>query len=128
MAKRRQAAATPNAKPPRPRFDLAALRRQVGDAVFERGEDYFQDGAVALLVIEAKRAVAQVAGTHDYRTEVVARGATIGGRCSCPAFSDWGVCKHMVAVALTANDADADPAGDGGALARIRAHLAQKGV
>ncbi|MBV8168088.1 MAG: SWIM zinc finger family protein, partial [Alphaproteobacteria bacterium] len=126
--KRRRSAATPTGKPPRPRFAVAALRRQVGETVFERGEDYFQEGAVALLVVEAKRVVAQVAGTHDYRTEVVARGETIGGRCSCPAFADWGVCKHMVAVALAANEADGDPAGDGGALARIRAHLATKNV
>ena len=48
--------------------------------------------------------LAQVAGTEDYRTELTGRGEDFDGECSCPAFEDWGFCKHMVATALAAND------------------------
>ena len=79
--------------------------------------------------IEPKRVLAQVAGTEDYRTELTGRGRDIGGHCSCPAFRDWGICKHMVAVALAANALGPDAEMEGaGVLSRIRDHLKQKSV
>jgi hypothetical protein len=111
------------------RFSIDALRDLAGDKVFARGEAYHRDGQVQILTIEPKRVLAQVAGTEDYRTELTGRGSNIGGHCSCPAYGDWGVCKHMVAVALTANALDPDAEAEGaGVLSRIRDHLKQKSV
>jgi hypothetical protein len=109
------------------RFDTDALRELAGGKVFARGETYHRDGQVQILAIEPKRVLAQVAGTEDYRTELRGHGRNIDGECSCRAFEDFGFCKHMVATALAANDIGADEAG-GGALARIRDHLKEKGV
>lgn len=113
----------------RPRFDIAALRDLAGDKAFARGKSYHRDGQVAILSIDADRVLAQVAGTEDYHTELIGRGKNIEGECSCPAFEDWGFCKHMVAVALATNAAgpDAEAAGIG-ALRRIRDHLKGKSV
>ena len=109
-----------------PRFDIAALRRLAGSA-FTRGEAYHRDGRVEILAIEPRRVLAQVAGTEDYRVNLLGKGETIKGECTCPAFDDYGFCKHMVAAALAANESDHGPeAGGAGALARIRAHLADK--
>lgn len=116
------------------RFDVAALRKLAGDKVFERGEDYHADRQVEILSLEPQRVLAQVAGSDDYRTVLTGRGKKIGGECSCPAFTDWGFCKHMVATALAANETLGEAAGDGavadgtGALGRIRAHLKAKGI
>jgi tetratricopeptide (TPR) repeat protein len=111
------------------RFDVPTLRKLAGDKVFERGEDYHAGGQVEILSLEPDRVLAQVAGTEDYRTVLTGRGRKLGGECSCPAFEDWGFCKHMVATALAANEAGDDTAADGmGALARIQAHLKAKGV
>src|SRR4030095_13144559 len=110
------------------RFSVDALRELAGEAVFARGEAYHRGGQVQILTIEPKPVLAQVAGTEDYRTELAGRGGIISGHCSCPAFGDWGVCKHMVAVALAANAAGADAEAAGGALSRIRDHLKQKSV
>jgi uncharacterized Zn finger protein len=112
-----------------PRFDIDALRKLAGDKVFARGEAYFDAGQVEILAIEPKRVVAQVTGTEDYRTELTGRGKAIDGECSCPAFKDWGFCKHMVAVALAANAMGKDAEKEGtDTLTRIRDHLKQKGV
>jgi uncharacterized Zn finger protein len=108
------------------RFNTDALRDRAGDEVFERGEAYHRNGHVQILTIEPERVLAQVAGAEDYRTQLTGRGSSIDGHCSCPAFGDWGVCKHMVAVALAVNAAGAEAAG--GALSRIRDHLKQKSV
>ena len=106
-----------------PRFDIEALRRRAG-AAFARGEAYHREGRVEILAIEPRRVLAQVGGTEDYRVNLLGKGETIGGECDCPAFDDYGFCKHMVATALAANDIapGREPAGVG-ALARIRAHL-----
>ena len=112
----------------RPRFDVDVLHELAGAKVFARGEAYYRGGQVEILVIEPGRVLAQVAGTEDYRTELTGHGEDFDGECSCPAFEDWGFCKHMVATALAANDLRADGANDLGALARIREHLKQKGV
>jgi uncharacterized Zn finger protein len=106
-------------------FDIDALRNLVGATVFARGERYHRDGHAQILSVEPGRVLAQVTGSEDYRTELTVRGKQIGGQCSCPAFEDWGFCKHMVAAALAANDA---PTEDGGALSRIRDHLKTKSV
>jgi len=119
----------------RARFDVTALRNLAGAKVFERGEDYHADGQVEILSLEPERVLAQVTGSDDYRTVLAGRGKKIGGECSCPAFTDWGFCKHMVATALAANQAlDFAAAGNGaavdgaGTLGRIRAHLKTRGV
>ena len=103
-----------------PRFDIAALKRLAGAAVFSRGETYHRDGRVEILALEARRVLARVAGTEAYRVNLLGSGEAIKGECTCPAFDDYGFCKHMVATALAANESDRDPAPEGaGALARI---------
>lgn len=113
----------------RPRFHVDTLRDLAGEKAFARGVSYQRDGQVAILSIEPRRVLAHVAGTRDYRTELTGYGKNIGGTCSCPAFSDYGFCKHMVAAGLAANaeptDSDAE---DTSPLARIRDHLKCKGV
>ena len=109
-----------------PRFDIAALKRLAGGA-FVRGEAYHREGRVEILAIESRRVLSQVTGTEDYRVNLLGKGETIKGECDCPAFDDYGFCKHMVATALAANEIDPGLEPEGaGALARIRAHLADK--
>jgi len=111
-----------------PRFDINALRKRAGEKVFARGEDYHRDGHVVLLAVEQARVLAQVEGSEDYRVELNGQGKAIGGDCSCPAFEDWGVCKHMVATALAVNSAGSEGEEAVGALTRIREHLKKKDV
>ncbi len=117
------------------RFDMDTVRKLAGDKVYARGEDYHHAELVEILTIDPNRVVAQVEGTEDYRTVLVGHGANIGGECSCPAFENWGFCKHMVAVALGVNEVGDTgvPGGTGapeggGALMRIRDHLKTRGA
>ena len=113
----------------RPRFDPHTLKNLAGDRVYARGETYFHNGLVAILSIEPDRVIARVAGTENYRTVLAGRAAAVGGECSCPAFERDGFCKHMVAVALAANDAVASGRTDiGGTLAQVRRYLESRDV
>ena len=49
--------------------------------------------------------LAQVAGSDGYRVVLTGCGKKISGESSCPAFTDWDFCKHMVATAFAANEA-----------------------
>ena len=116
-------------EPLKPRFDLAALRQQAGAKVFARGEEYHRDGLVDLLSVERDRVLARVLGSEDYRTVLKGRGKKIRGECSCPAFRDWGFCKHLVATALATNEvADEGWEKKTSILDLIRAHLKQQGA
>ncbi|MBA2399506.1 MAG: acyltransferase [Bradyrhizobium sp.] len=104
------------------------MRERAGAKVFARGEAYCGGGQVDILVIDPRRVLAQVSGTEDYRVELTGQGKHFTGVCSCPAYGDWGFCKHLVATGLVANEAKADEAGGYDAFARIRDHLKQRGV
>lgn len=108
----------------RPRFDIDQLKELAGAKTFARGREYFGDGCVEILSRDAKRVVAEVAGSEDYRTVLTGRGKDIDGTCSCPAFGDWGFCKHMVATALAVNAAGDGPEIEAeDVLSRIRQYL-----
>lgn len=110
------------------RFDITTLRKLAGDKVFERGKAYHAHEQVEILSLEPQRVLAQVAGSDDYRVVLTGRGKKIGGECSCPAFTDWGFCKHMVATALAADEEPAEAGDSATALGRIQAHLKNKGI
>src|SRR5258707_8387993 len=56
-------------------------------------------------------------------------GKKFSGECSCPAFSDWGFCKHLVATALAANSLGAGALEQASSrFAKIREHLRGKGI
>jgi uncharacterized Zn finger protein len=84
------------------RFSVDALRRIAGSSVFGRGEAYFRDGRVGLLVVEPARVLAHVKGNESYRAELTGGGTSLNGDCTCRAFEDRGFCKHLVATALAA--------------------------
>jgi uncharacterized Zn finger protein len=107
------------------KVDLEHLCRIAGEKIFERGESYYVSGLVEILDIGATRVVAQVSGTEDYRTVVKRHGRDVSWECSCPALGEWLVCKHVVAVALAANNAKED-APEVAASSRIRTYLARQ--
>jgi uncharacterized Zn finger protein len=111
------------------RFDVAALRELAGEKVFARGVAYHEDGHVEIVTFDEARVLARVEGSEVYRCELVGSGTAFSGMCSCPAFDDWGFCKHLVATALAANGLGPEELQQAaGRAAKIREHLRAKGV
>jgi uncharacterized Zn finger protein len=111
------------------RFDVAALRDVAGEKVFARGVAYHEDGQVEIVTFERTRVLARVIGSEVYRCELVGAGKKFSGGCSCPAFSDWGFCKHLVATALAANSLGPGALEQASSrFAKIREHLRARGV
>jgi uncharacterized Zn finger protein len=111
------------------RFDVAALRDVAGEKVFARGAAYHEDGQVEIVTFDRTRVLARVIGSEVYRCELVGIGKKFSGECSCPAFSEWGFCKHLVATALAANSLGSEALEQAsGRFAKIREHLRGKGI
>lgn len=77
----------------------ATLEKLAGKGAFQRGRDYFSDGAVGPLRITETRISAKVEGTEAYRVELRADDE-LDYDCTCPRAADGYFCKHCVAIGL----------------------------
>lgn len=73
---------------------LDDFENEISPVIFQRGEDYYEDGLVEELDETAPGIwCAVVAGTMDYETEVcVKEGEIVSWDCDCP--YDGYICKH----------------------------------
>ena len=76
-----------------------------GPKVYARGEKYWADGHVQLLEHTRDEAIAEVMGSQPYRVELKLTSKGLIANCTCPAMSDYGFCKHAVALGLHLRDA-----------------------
>lgn len=85
-----------------PTYTEATIREQTSPESFQRGQDYYQRGAVASLVHRGEALEADVWGsdTDPYRVQVTwGDGGVVDTSCTCP--YDWGGwCKHIAAALL----------------------------
>jgi len=112
-----------------PHFDVATLREFAGEKVFARGVAYHEDRQVEIVSIDIASVVARVIGSEVYCSQLDGTGKKFSGKCSCPAFPDWGFCKHLVATALAANDLQPGELEKAASrLTKIRDFLRAKGI
>lgn len=90
------------------RFDVDHLMSLAGKAAFARGTEYATSGAVTLVLADRNGVQALVHGSEAYRVRLKGAGRRVTGECTCPAFERDGWCKHLVAVALVANNTDTE--------------------
>ena len=76
------------------------LRELAGPKVYARGEEYLANNHVQLHAHSRDEAVAVVIGSQPYRVELRLTSKGLTADCTCPAMSDYGFCKHAVALGL----------------------------
>ena len=79
--------------------DRETIRSRSTDAVFERGENYRDEGRIQRLDRFDDLVTAAVSGSNLYDVTVEFGGRSIDTRCTCP-YEGGGDCKHVVAVLL----------------------------
>ena len=88
---------------PLPHLTIAAIKRAASEKSFDRGNSYFNSGAVIGPTLRHNILQAEVEGNEvqPYRvTAIFDQGGVTECHCSCP--YDWGGwCKHIVATLLT---------------------------
>ncbi len=90
--------------------DEKSLRELAGAKSYERGEGYYEQGAVRSLVTHAGKLAARVEGTEDYTVMLWLEQEELRFDCSCPMGEMGEFCKHCVATALTYLEAASSPA------------------
>lgn len=86
-----------------PTFTEAAIRDLALSRSYERGESYYDRGAVRSIVRRGDQVRAEVAGSRPRPYSVTIEFDSTGivsAECSCP-YDHGGICKHRVAVLLT---------------------------
>ena len=82
-----------------PRITEEDVRGLASEKSFERGESYYQDGAIMDPVRQGAELRASCEGSEyePYHLSVtIAKGGVEGASCTCP--YDWGgICNHLVA-------------------------------
>jgi hypothetical protein len=81
------------------------LRELAGPKVYARGEEYLASDHVQLHEHTRDEAIAEVRGSQPYRVELKLTSKRLTADCTCPAMSDYGFCKHAVALGLYLIDA-----------------------
>ena len=71
-----------------------------GPKVYVRGQEYLANNRVQLHVHAPDEAIAEVMGSQPYRVELRLTAKGLTADCTCPAMSDYGFCKHSVALGL----------------------------
>lgn len=74
------------------------IKNLVDEPYLSRGEEYFEDGLVQLISVSESSVKSRVVGTRIYKVVITLQGEKLDGDCSCPAFDDFGPCKHMAAT------------------------------
>ena len=88
-------------------FTLTDLQRMATASSFDRGQDYYDEGAVRELTYDGESFSARVLGTYRYRITISGTQAEPHFHCSCP-YDYGGICKHVVAVGLAILEGEAE--------------------
>lgn len=106
---------------------LDAVIALAGDKAFQRGLDYFREGAVGSLKDGGDRLQARVQGTYPYQVALgVGPDGELDYRCDCPVGEDGLFCKHAVAAALAWLEESGDLAPDASEPAKPKRKRATK--
>lgn len=80
-----------------------ALLYRVTQETWRRGEQYAQQGRVGSLEPIPKGFRAVVRGTQTYEVELAWRGSGLSKKCTCPVSGGRNPCKHLIALAIIAD-------------------------
>jgi uncharacterized Zn finger protein len=83
---------------------MEELSKFVDDRYIKRGREIVAEGSVGLEHIKTDSLTAYAIGTAFYIIEIQRHATGITGTCSCPAFIDFGPCKHIAAAVLARLD------------------------
>ena len=101
---------------PSTEVDTATLKSITDPGRYERGEKYYERGAVTDIEQVDDHVHATVQGSRPYDVQAtLSDGSYVEGDCSCP--DDAATCKHIIAAVLASGDVE--PQGDDESLETV---------
>jgi len=78
----------------------SVIKTLAGEAAYQRGLDYYNEGRVQQLTIDSSQISAYVDGQRRYQVILNHTAKVFDGSCDCPASDNFDFCKHCAAVSL----------------------------
>lgn len=72
----------------------------VNEPYFSRGAEYVQGRLVKISSMSDTWIKGKIVGTNVYAVKLEYKQNELSGTCSCPAFEQFGPCKHLAALGL----------------------------
>lgn len=76
----------------------------INEPYLTRGKEYFYNRTVRITQIRGNTVKARIAGSRVYQATLTLKNNKLLGTCNCPAFTDFGPCKHLAAVCYAVMD------------------------
>lgn len=84
-------------------FDIDEIEELTSNKVFERGQEYYENGYVGKIIKKGNTFEGTVKGSYKYKVSLEKIDDDFEFECSCP-YDFEGICKHSVAFALAIID------------------------
>lgn len=81
-------------------IQMKDIQQLIDEPYLSRGIEYFNEGVVKIITLQETSVKARIVGSCVYNVTLIFKNKTLTGTCSCPAFSDFGPCKHMAATCM----------------------------
>ncbi len=82
------------------KITMQELMAFIHDRYIARGRKIIQDGSLVIDRIGSNNVNAYAIGTSTYYIVLSRKNNLLMGTCTCPAFIDFGPCKHIAATGL----------------------------
>ena len=76
------------------------IKSLVNEPYFSRGREYVTSRAIKITSVSETSVKGKIIGTYVYSIILVSGNSGLEGNCTCPAFTDFGPCKHLAALGL----------------------------
>ena len=73
------------------------LRHLVEEPYLSRGEEYYDQGLADVVSRTTDSAKIRVSGSRLYTVNLSRKHGQLCAKCTCPAYTDFGPCKHIAA-------------------------------
>lgn len=77
-----------------------AIKSFISEPYFSRGREYVTSRTIKITAITETSVTGKIVGSYVYSIKLFLGKSGLDGTCTCPAFTDFGPCKHLAALGL----------------------------
>jgi uncharacterized Zn finger protein len=72
----------------------------ISEPYFSRGKEYVTSRTIKITAVTETSVSGKIVGSYVYSIKLFFGKSGLEGTCTCPAFTDFGPCKHLAALGL----------------------------
>lgn len=80
------------------------IKSFISEPYFSRGKEYVASRSIKITSVSETSVKGKIIGSYVYSVKLFLGKSGLDGMCTCPAFGDFGPCKHLAALGLAIID------------------------